>query len=88
MDEILLSLTEAAGRFKLQGTCFAGNRYISGGQSDVIGLWCASWLGRLILRLFPCQPSTSQRVFDLTNKLVKFFGCFALSAGDKCSLGI
>jgi hypothetical protein len=38
MDEFLLSLTDAAGRFKLQGTCFTGNRYISGGQLDVISL--------------------------------------------------
>jgi hypothetical protein len=38
MDEFLLSLTDAAGRFKFQGACFAGNRYISGGQLDVIGL--------------------------------------------------
>jgi hypothetical protein len=39
IDKFLLFLTEAAGRFKLQGACFAGNRHISGGQSDVIGLW-------------------------------------------------
>ena len=38
MSELFSSLTEAAGRFKLQGACFAGNRYISGGQLDVIGL--------------------------------------------------
>ena len=38
MGEFLLSLTDAAGRFKLQGVCFTGNRYISEGQLDVIGL--------------------------------------------------
>jgi hypothetical protein len=37
MDEIFSSLTEAAGRFKLQGGCFAGNRYISGIDFSVIG---------------------------------------------------
>jgi hypothetical protein len=36
LDKLLSSLTEAAGRFKLQGACFAGNRNISGGQLDVI----------------------------------------------------
>ena len=54
MDKFVLPLTEAADCFKLQGACFAGNRYISGEQLDVIGLWCASWLGRLVLRLSPC----------------------------------
>ena len=38
MDKFLLSLTEAAGRFKLQGACFARNRNISQGQLDVVGL--------------------------------------------------
>ena len=37
MDKILLSLTEAAGRFKLQGACFAGNRHNSGVDFSVIG---------------------------------------------------
>jgi hypothetical protein len=31
------SLTEAAGRFKLQGACFAGNRHNSGVDFSVIG---------------------------------------------------
>jgi len=37
MDEIFSSLTEAAGRFKLQGACFAGNRHNSGVDFSVIG---------------------------------------------------
>jgi len=37
MDEIFSSLTEAAGRFKLQGACFAGNRHNSGVNFSVIG---------------------------------------------------
>jgi hypothetical protein len=36
MEEFCSSLTEAAGRFKLQGACFAGNRYISGIELSVI----------------------------------------------------
>ena len=38
MDGFFPFLTEAAGRFKLQGACFAGNRNISDGHSDVVGL--------------------------------------------------
>jgi hypothetical protein len=37
MEEFCSSLTEAAGRFKLQGACFAGNSYISGIELSVIG---------------------------------------------------
>ena len=37
MDEIFSFLTEAAGRFKLQGACFAGNSYISWVDFSVIG---------------------------------------------------
>ena len=37
MDEFFSSLTEAAGRFKLQGACFAGNRHISWVDFLVIG---------------------------------------------------
>ena len=38
MGEIFPFLTEAAGRFKLQGPCFAGNRNISEEQLDVVVL--------------------------------------------------
>ena len=37
MDKFLLSLAEAAVRFKLQGACFAGNRDILGVDLWVIG---------------------------------------------------
>jgi len=37
MDGIFSFLTEAAGRFKLQGVCFAGNRHISWVGFLVIG---------------------------------------------------
>ena len=37
MGEFCSSLTEAAGRFKLQGACFAGNSYISWVDFSVIG---------------------------------------------------
>jgi hypothetical protein len=36
MEEFCSSLTEAAGRFKLQGACFAGNRDILGIELSVI----------------------------------------------------
>ena len=38
MGALFSSLTEAASCFKFQGVCFAGNRYISEGHFDVIGL--------------------------------------------------
>jgi hypothetical protein len=37
IGEFCSSLTEAAGRFKLQGACFAGNSYISRVDFSAIG---------------------------------------------------